>query len=366
MVRPPSGRWTSSSCRWCAAATGVLLPEPGQWRDLVGRVVAQRVGVGERRRQASGERSRLEHLEPDAPQSRRLRARSRGAGRRRHRWRRRRGQPPSGCPSCRRGRGARPPRRGGPGGSDSGPVPAPSGARAARRGRGGARRRRPARSAARPRCRPAPPGCRPAPRPARGTDTPRAAASGCRANASMTARSSAVQATVSEPVGRNPTPGTAAPISSQRRRARSATSSSAPERRPLTHTSPKLRTEAPVGAASASRWSTVKPASTSSRACQVPRMPPPATTARAPVRLIARSASRVGVARVRRAIWCSLALALALAGRRHPAALHRAASAARTDARMASAASQGRVVPEDGAARHEDVRTGGRGDRAPS
>ena len=43
-------------------------------------------------------------------------------------------------------------------------------------------------------------------------------------------------------------PGTSTPISAQRRRLRWATSSSAPLRRPPTHTRPKLRTDAPVGA----------------------------------------------------------------------------------------------------------------------
>ena len=52
---------------------------------------------------------------------------------------------------------------------------------------------------------------------------------------------------VSELIGRKPMPGADAPTSSQRRRARRATSSSAPERRPLTQTRPKLRTDAPVG-----------------------------------------------------------------------------------------------------------------------
>ena len=109
---------------------------------------------------------------------------------------------------------------------------------------------------------------------------PRAAASGSRAKASITARPGASVATVSEVMGRKPTPGASVPISSQRRRARRATSSSSPDRRPLTQTRPKLRTEAPVGPASASRWSTANPASASSSVCQVPTMPPPATTAR--------------------------------------------------------------------------------------
>ncbi len=108
----------------------------------------------------------------------------------------------------------------------------------------------------------------------------RAAASGPRANSSMTVRAAASPAMVNDAIGRNPMPGTTVPTSSQRLRARRATSSSAPERRPLTQTSPKFRTEAPVGPASASRWSTEKPASASSSACQVPMMPPPATTAR--------------------------------------------------------------------------------------
>ena len=106
----------------------------------------------------------------------------------------------------------------------------------------------------------------------------RASASGSRAKASMTARSVSFLATVSDPFARKPTPATAAPTSSQRVRDRRATSSSSPERRPLTQTSPKLRTDAPTGPASASRWSTVKPASTSSKACHVPTMPPPTTT----------------------------------------------------------------------------------------
>ena len=109
---------------------------------------------------------------------------------------------------------------------------------------------------------------------------PRAAASGCRAKACITLRPGVSVATVSELMGRKPMPGANVPISSQRRRARRATSSSVPERRPLTQTRPKLRTEAPVGPASASRWSTANPASASSNACQVPMMPPPATTAR--------------------------------------------------------------------------------------
>ncbi len=107
----------------------------------------------------------------------------------------------------------------------------------------------------------------------------RAAASGWPANASITERSGAVVATVSEPVGRNPTSGTTVPTSSQRARARRATSNSSPLRRPLTQTRPKLRTDAPTGAASASRWSTLKPAARSSSACHVPMMPAPTTTA---------------------------------------------------------------------------------------
>ena len=82
---------------------------------------------------------------------------------------------------------------------------------------------------------------------------PRSAASGRRAKACITARSVASVATVSDPLARKPNPATADPTSSQRRRALRATSSSRPERRPLTQTSPKLRTEAPMGPASASR-----------------------------------------------------------------------------------------------------------------
>ena len=77
----------------------------------------------------------------------------------------------------------------------------------------------------------------------------RAAASRWRAKVSMTARADALAAMVRELIGRKPMPGTDAPTSSQRRRARRATSSSMPERRPLIHTRPKLRTDAPVGPA---------------------------------------------------------------------------------------------------------------------
>ena len=96
----------------------------------------------------------------------------------------------------------------------------------------------------------------------------------------MTLRSPSVEAKVNEPAGLKPMPGTSAPTSSHRCRTRRAVSSSAPVRRPLTQTSPKLRTDAPWGAASASRWATVNPARQSSSACHVPRTPPPATTAR--------------------------------------------------------------------------------------
>ena len=167
----------------------------------------------------------------------------------------------------------------------------------------------------------------------------RAAASGWRGEGLHDrARGVASPATVSELIGRNPMPGTSAPTSSQRRRARRATSSSAPERRPLTQTRPKLRTDAPVGPASASRWSTENPASASSSACQVPMMPPPATTARPRSPLIA--------------------------GGRHAARIvtGRSAAGARRGADGVGRLPRSRL-PEDGAAGHQDVGAGRHGDR---
>ena len=46
-----------------------LLTELGQGCRLVGRVVAQRVRIGERRREGHGEGLRLEHLQPHAAQT---------------------------------------------------------------------------------------------------------------------------------------------------------------------------------------------------------------------------------------------------------------------------------------------------------
>ena len=72
----------------------------------------------------------------------------------------------------------------------------------------------------------------------------------------MTWRSPSLTASVREPVARNPMPGASRATSSHRRRDRRATSSSVPERRPLTQSRPKLRTDAPAGAGSASRCCT--------------------------------------------------------------------------------------------------------------
>ena len=110
---------------------------------------------------------------------------------------------------------------------------------------------------------------------------PRARASRPLANASITARSLPSRATVSDPLGRKPTSGKRYPICSHRTRARRARSSSGPRARPLTQIRPKLRTDAPRGAGSRSRWTTSKPRSRAASACMVPRIPPPTTTIRA-------------------------------------------------------------------------------------
>jgi Binding-protein-dependent transport system inner membrane component len=85
-------------------------------------------------------------------------------------------------------------------------------------------------------------------------------------------------ASVREPFGRKPVPGTSAAIPAQRARARQARSSSGPPARPLTQIRPKLRTLAPREPGSRSRWVTAWPCRRASSACIKPSTPPPTTT----------------------------------------------------------------------------------------
>jgi hypothetical protein len=86
--------------------------------------------------------------------------------------------------------------------------------------------------------------------------SPRRTASGRAQTSVATFTSSAVRRTVSDPLGRKPTAGTAEPIPRHSSRARMARSSSWPVRRPETQSRPKLRTLAPRGPASRSTWTT--------------------------------------------------------------------------------------------------------------
>ena len=93
-------------------------------------------------------------------------------------------------------------------------------------------------------------------------------------------------------------PGISAPSSSHSSRERSAASSS-PRARPDTQTRPKLRTVAPRASASRSSWTTSWPRRTASRACVVPRMPPPTIVTRIaadPSRRARRAPRPAGVA----------------------------------------------------------------------
>ena len=108
----------------------------------------------------------------------------------------------------------------------------------------------------------------------------RTAASGWAAASAMRANSDPWRATVTEPSGRKPTAGEWTASCSHSSRARTARSSSGPWARPLTQTRPKLRTDARRGPASASRWVTSQPRRQASRACMVPRTPPPTMTTR--------------------------------------------------------------------------------------
>ena len=76
---------------------------------------------------------------------------------------------------------------------------------------------------------------------------------------SATSSSCSSLSSVIEPFGRKPTPGTSCATSAQSSRARSASCSSRPSARPLTQTSPKLRTVAPLGTRSRSRCTTLAP-----------------------------------------------------------------------------------------------------------
>lgn len=106
--------------------------------------------------------------------------------------------------------------------------------------------------------------------------------------------STSVRATVSDPMARKPVAGTSAPIAPQRWRASSASSSSFPLVRPLIQTSPKLRTEAPLGAPCRSSWITSNPRRTPSSACIVPSTPPPTTTGRGLLVMVASRMASVG------------------------------------------------------------------------
>ena len=96
----------------------------------------------------------------------------------------------------------------------------------------------------------------------------------------MRASSLGCVATVTDPSGRNPTAGATDAVASHSSRARRPSSSSSPPARPLTHTRPKLRTDARLGPASASSWRTSQPRRVPSRACMVPMTPPPTMTTR--------------------------------------------------------------------------------------
>ena len=109
---------------------------------------------------------------------------------------------------------------------------------------------------------------------------------------SSTLSSDPVEATVIDPFAAEPGGRDVAPYLFPQFTERSARRSSAPGDRPLTQTSPKLRTEAPTGCSSRSRWMTVAPERTANTACIVPRMPPPTTTTRREVRRLIPGARR--------------------------------------------------------------------------
>ena len=121
---PPSGRWTSSSCRWCAAATGGLLPEHGRGAP------PRRPGSSAACRRRPSRRSSRRSVKGAVSS---IWSRTRRSARRWARCRRqvvvggagghaRRDRPPAGAASCPRRRGARRSTTRRPGGSGSGPT----------------------------------------------------------------------------------------------------------------------------------------------------------------------------------------------------------------------------------------------------
>jgi hypothetical protein len=80
MVRPPSARWTSSSCARVPRAAGGLRRQLAPSRQVVGGVVAQRVAVGQGRGEPLGQRRGLHHLQPDPAHRSRAAARQVPAG----------------------------------------------------------------------------------------------------------------------------------------------------------------------------------------------------------------------------------------------------------------------------------------------
>ena len=111
----------------------------------------------------------------------------------------------------------------------------------------------------------------------------RCLASGSSAASPSTRSSASRVASVSDPAGRNPVPGADAAISSHSSRARNASASSGPARRPLTQTRPKFRTLAPRASGSRSRCTTENPRRRAMTACIVPSTPPPTITTRCSV-----------------------------------------------------------------------------------
>ena len=256
-----------------------LRPEQGERRHVVGRVVAQRVAVRDRRRERLGERRGLHHLQPHPPQvvrrGRQVRPGHAGEvrpGAQHHEVTAVPAAAPGPAP-------VRDDLDGLPAGQPLVPRPRP-GARAAPGARPAAPRSRRPGSTARRGTRPAAPGSPRARRRGRAARSRAASASGSSAASPSTRSSASRVASVSDPAGRNPVPGADAAISSHSSRARNASASSGPARRPLTQTRPKFRTLAPRASGSRSRCTTENPRRRAMTACIVPSTPPPTITTR--------------------------------------------------------------------------------------
>ena len=248
MVNPPSGRCTRSSWRWCSAATSSHAADL-RWRRLVRRVVAQGSASRHGRGHRVGKGCRLEHLQPDPPEPGHdpLGCRQVVVGGTRRTWR---GPLPNSVPAASTSARARSPRR--PAGVEARPLP------------GGARQVRPQRIEHAPRlddcvlCAPE----RPADLTADGriapTDVcwleegdPTGVGLGLAGEGHHDPTLALVPCHGERPGRPEPDVRDEGTDLLPAAACGSATSSSSPLRRPLTQTSPKIRTEAPTGAASA-------------------------------------------------------------------------------------------------------------------